>query len=129
MSLPQNLRPSTQFVKCADGQSKQLLVYEAKLMDIMKGPMMMLGSTIGNMLHFMYLKAQTPEDRLLVKMLMEKVIAEYLATAGCITLIIDDKLDVMADIEKNFNEILKKRKESPPVNNTKDSSPKPDPHE
>ena len=111
MSLPQNLQLSQQFAKCADGQSKELLFYEAKLLDIMKGPMNMLGSTIDNMIHFMYLKAQTPEDHLLVKMLMEKAMAEYIVTAGCLTLIIDDKCDIRADIEKGFNEILKKNQQ------------------
>lgn len=114
MSLPHNLKPSPHFVNCGEGRSRQLLFYEASVMEVMKGPMTMMSSTIGNMIQYMLLKAQTPEEKLLVKMLSEKVMAEYLASVGGMMLILDNNLDVKGEIEKAITECLKKKTPSVP---------------
>lgn len=121
MSLPHNLQPSPQFANCGNGRSRQLLFYEAGIMDTLKGPMTMMGSTIGTMLQYMYLKAQTAEERLLVNMLMEKIFTEYIASVGSLMVIVDKDLDIKAELEKAFADAFKK-KETPP-------EPKPEPPE
>ena len=109
MSLPHNLQPSPQFIKCGDGRSRQLLFYEASIMNILKGPMVMLGSSLSNMLQYMLMKAQSPEEQLLVKMLFEKSMAEYITVVGGLLLVVDNKFDVKAEIDKAFAEVLKRK--------------------
>ncbi len=121
MSLPSNLQHSSRFMNCGNGRSRQLLFYEAGIMDTLNGPMTMMGSTISHMLQYMWLKAQTPEEKLFVRMLMEKVYTEYIASASSLMLIVDKNLDIKAELEKAFAESFKKRNTPP--------EPKPEPPE
>lgn len=121
MNLPHNLQQSPQFMNCGNGRSRQLLFYEADIMNILKGPMTMMGSTLGNMLQYMYLKAQTDEEKLLVNMLMEKIFTEYLASVSGLMMVIDKDFNIKTELERAFTETLKKR--SVP------SEPKPEPPE
>lgn len=103
-----NSQTPVQFVNSDNGQNRRLLSYEAKITDIIKGPLTTMSSSISDIFQFMNLKAQTPEDRLLIKTLFSKILLEHLTTAGGLMMVLDDKVDINAIFEKAIKDAFKK---------------------
>ena len=98
-------------MKTGEGQVRPLLLYEAKLTNILKGPCNNFSHTLSSIFSFMKIKAVTPEDHLLVDILSKKAISEYVNIFAGIINTIDDKFDVEGEIKKAVDEL--KRQQTP----------------
>lgn len=102
MSNPM-IQPSGKMMETNQGK-KELLVYELEALDVLRGPLVNLSKTVEDIVSFSCIKARTQEDYLLIKVLTDKVVANFSDIVVKMTHIYDPN----SDIELRIDQVVKK---------------------
>ena len=95
---PPNQQLSSRLLKIGEGKVRHLLVYEAKIMDVINGPLCNIGKAVMAMFALTFNQAQTNEDRFKIVQLYDHYLTHFLAVSEDLVKIIGDQ-DILTELQ------------------------------